>query len=292
MNWMLKKIAWGVIIITSIIAGAGLLLMNYADSFLLRPAGITESDLNIPVNLGLEARSISSKNGQLSALYMRIEDSSRVILFCSGGTGNLYHRIPFFKECNELGISVLGFDYRGFGQSDFVEASETTLTEDAHAAYRDLLNLAWKPQSILVYGQGIGAIPAADVAMKNECAAWIGENCFPSLSDTMSDGFRQSLLQGHYDLRKILKQFTRPQIYLYGSENALIPQGLLESFASEMNFKKICRIEKADYRLIAQTHPEQWKLCIKDALAMLTENSGELITGDRAVDETDRKQIE
>ena len=52
----------------------------------------------------------------LSAWYVPARDESG-LLFCHGNAGNISHRLDSIRIFHDLGLSVLIFDYRGYGKS-------------------------------------------------------------------------------------------------------------------------------------------------------------------------------
>jgi pimeloyl-ACP methyl ester carboxylesterase len=65
-------------------------------------------------------------------------------------------------------LNILAIDYRGYGQSVFERPTEAHLREDAKAAIDYLVATRHVPaHSILLYGQGLGANLALEVAAEN-----------------------------------------------------------------------------------------------------------------------------
>jgi uncharacterized protein len=60
--------------------------------------------------------------------------SALTLLFCHGNAGNISHRLDKLQKFHRLGLNVLLFDYRGYGQSEGTP-SEAGTYADADAAY-------------------------------------------------------------------------------------------------------------------------------------------------------------
>src|SRR5215216_3301845 len=56
-----------------------------------------------------------------------------VVLICHGNAGNISHRLGFYELLLGMGVSVLAFDYRGYGRSQGRPGEEGTYL-DAQAA--------------------------------------------------------------------------------------------------------------------------------------------------------------
>src|SRR5437879_802654 len=61
----------------------------------------------------------------------------RTLLFCHGNAGNISHRLDKVQLFHRMGLNILLFDYRGYGQSAGVP-SESGTYADAEAMYRNL----------------------------------------------------------------------------------------------------------------------------------------------------------
>lgn len=85
-----------------------------------------------------------------------------------------------------LGLSVLSFDYRGFGLSPGV-ASETHIEEDAEAAYQELIRRGVPPQKIIIWGHSLGSGPAVYLASLHPAAALVLYGAFTSIPDAAQD---------------------------------------------------------------------------------------------------------
>ena len=76
----------------------------------------------------------------LSAWYVPAKDERGVVLFCHGNAGNISHRLDSIRIFHDLGLSVLIFDYRGYGKSEGSPTEEGTYL-DAESAWEYLVNV-------------------------------------------------------------------------------------------------------------------------------------------------------
>jgi fermentation-respiration switch protein FrsA (DUF1100 family) len=111
-------------------------------------------------------------------LYRAREPNAPLIVWCHGNAGNLIDRTPMAAELARRGISVLLFDWRGYGKSEG-HPSEDALYDDALAAYDFAATI---DPNIVVYGESLGGPYAAYVASKRKVRRVIIENSFPSLA--------------------------------------------------------------------------------------------------------------
>jgi pimeloyl-ACP methyl ester carboxylesterase len=82
-----------------------------------------------PEDIGLDFESVTlvtSDNVQLDAWFLPADPARGTLLFCHGNAGNISHRLDSLRLFHELGLSVLIFDYRGYGQSTGTPTEEGT----------------------------------------------------------------------------------------------------------------------------------------------------------------------
>jgi len=87
------------------------------------------------------------------------------VLFLHGQDGNLGDTVDSFSRLHGAGVNVLAFDYRGYGQSQFVRPSEAHGREDAEWALQYLTGTRHvAPGAIVLDGTGLGANLALEEA--------------------------------------------------------------------------------------------------------------------------------
>ena len=100
--------------------------------------------------------------------------SASTILYLHSGDGSLSGTVDDLATLHSLGINVFAFDYRGYGRSAGPKPREKRMREDAEAAWSYLTDTRHiAPKSIVIYGSGIGASLAADLAVKHTPAGLI-----------------------------------------------------------------------------------------------------------------------
>jgi fermentation-respiration switch protein FrsA (DUF1100 family) len=102
-----------------------------------------------------------------------------LLIWFHGNAGNITERAPTAAELARRGLSILLFDWRGYGRSEG-SPSESGLFCDAIAAY-DFARTQTKGD-IVPYGESLGAPYAAYVAAHRKVRCVVIENSFPSLA--------------------------------------------------------------------------------------------------------------
>ncbi|HET7104547.1 MAG TPA: alpha/beta fold hydrolase [Terracidiphilus sp.] len=91
--------------------------------------------------------------------------SRYTVLYLHDATGNLGDTVGDLVRLHTAGLNILAFDYRGYGQSQFIHPSESRWREDADSALEYLTGTRHIPaRSILLVGKGLGATLALQIA--------------------------------------------------------------------------------------------------------------------------------
>jgi pimeloyl-ACP methyl ester carboxylesterase len=117
------------------------------------------------------------------------------LLFLPGSDGSLADSIPTLGSLHNLGINVFAFDYRGYGQSSPTRPNQKNMTHDAESAWTYLnISRHIPAQQIVLYGTGVGASLATQLAASHASAALILDAPHADLLDTALQDHRSSLV--------------------------------------------------------------------------------------------------
>ena len=158
------------LIIISVIFMAVLLIKRF---IYFRPS----KELNTPI-LNKDYDNIY-ENG-LHGWIIKNDSSNKVILFCHGNGGNISHRQDKIAGLHQLGLSVLIFDYAGYGLSRGVP-SEQAILVGTDIFYNFLLRKGYNKNNIIPYGESMGAFCAAYIARKYALPTFSIESGLPGV---------------------------------------------------------------------------------------------------------------
>ena len=172
----------------------------------------------------------SSDGVRLHAWYVPAPDDRFTVLFCHGNAGNISHRLESIRIFHDLGLSVLIFDYRGFGQSEG-RPSEAGTYNDADAAYRYLIDQKRvDPSRVIVFGRSLGAAVAIELASRVESGALIAESAFTSMADVAKRAYPilpvSLLLRIRYDCVSRIGGIKAPKLFIHSRGDELVPYEL------------------------------------------------------------------
>ncbi|MEK7196809.1 MAG: alpha/beta hydrolase [Nitrospirota bacterium] len=203
-----------------------------------------------PKNIGLDFEEITLKTTDginISAWYIPAEHERGVLLFCHGNAGNISHRLDSIRIFHGLNLSVLIFDYRGYGKSKGSPTEKGTYI-DAESAWDYLVNVKHiRPEKIVLFGRSLGSAVAAEVALRRRAGAVILESGFTSVPDLGAKFFPhlpvKLISRYHYSSIVKVNRITIPKLFIHSQQDELIPfeQGirLFENAAEPKEFLQI-----------------------------------------------------
>ncbi len=150
-----------------------------------------------------------------------------VLLYLHGARWDVRSSAHRMRRMHQLGFSVLGIDYRGFGRSTPVLPSETLAHEDALAAWHWLAAQHPRAQRYL-FGHSLGGAIAVRLAGEvDDAAGLIVEGSFPSIPEvvkTMKWGWLPvtPLITQRFDAGAYIERVKAPLLVVHGSEDRLI----------------------------------------------------------------------
>ena len=153
--------------------------------------------------------------------------SDRAVMLCHGNAGNISHRLESVHFLLGLGVNVLLFDYRGYGESNGTP-SEEGVYADAEAAYRWLREEKQiDPSNITIFGRSLGGAVAIELARRVPCGGVIVESSFTSAADFGRKMFPflpiRLLLKYHFDSINKIGELSCPVLVTHSPDDDLIP---------------------------------------------------------------------
>lgn len=211
--------------------GALLLALYLGQAHLLYLPGIPSRELSAtPQQIGLayEDLQFEAEDGvRLHGWYVPADGARGTVLFFHGNAGNISHRLDSLRIFHGLGLNVLIFDYRGYGQSEGRPSEEGTRL-DAIAAWRQLVDARGEsPDRIVLFGRSLGAALAAWLAARERPAALILESAFTSVPDLAAELYwwlpARMLARLEYATRDYLAGARGPVLVVHSRDDEIIP---------------------------------------------------------------------
>lgn len=154
-----------------------------------------------------------------------------LMLYLHGARWDVRGSAYRMRRMHELGFSVLGIDYRGFGRSTPTLPSEAMAYEDAGAAWAWLARQ--RPQAPrYIFGHSLGGAIAVHLAAEHpDAAGLIVEGSFTSIPEVFSS-FKWGwlplgpLITQRFEAAERIGRVRMPVLVVHGDADRLIPPAL------------------------------------------------------------------
>jgi fermentation-respiration switch protein FrsA (DUF1100 family) len=197
-----------------------------------------------PGGLNFEDAWFSSADGtSLHGWYVPCRHAKAAVLFCHGNGGNLSGRADVLKALHDqVGVSTLIFDYRGYGRSQG-RPNEAGVLADARAARRWLADREKIAEAdIVVMGESLGGAVAVDLAARDGARALVLESTFNNLSDAAAHHYPwlpvRWLMRSRFDSAGKIGDYHGPVWQAHGDADRIVPLPLGQRLFAAANQPK------------------------------------------------------
>jgi fermentation-respiration switch protein FrsA (DUF1100 family) len=179
-------------------------------------------------------------------------DRGMAVLVAAGNAGNRSLRAPLAAALARHGLSVLLFDYRGYG-GNRGRPTEAGLARDSRAALRLLTDDVGLPLNRLLYfGESLGAAVVTELATEHPPAGLVLRSPFTDLASVGHVHYPflpvRTLLRDRYPLAEQLAGMRVPTTIVYGSDDRIVPADQSRSVAATVRKPvRVVEIEGADH---------------------------------------------
>lgn len=212
------------------------------------------------------------------------------VLVFNGNAGNRAMRAELARELSLAGLTVLLFDYRGYGGNPGYP-TQNGLLKDARAArsFLELLDDVDR-ERIIYFGESLGAGVAVLLAAERPPAALILRSPFTSLVDVGRKHYWYlpvgSLLRDRYPSIDLIGDIATPLLVLAGERDSIVPaeqsRALHDAAEEPKRFVLFPGADHNDYSMLAGA------LLVEEVLAFIEENLHWERAGKRGGNEYDR----
>jgi len=190
---------------------------------------------------------------KLHGWFVAADQPSGYVLFAHGNAGNLSDRVALIRTLSEsLGLSVMIFDYRGYGRSQGSPSIQGIL-KDGRAARQWLSQRAdIKPDQIILMGRSLGSSVVVHMAAEQGARALILESAFSSLTDVADHAYpwlpARLLLKQDIKADELIRHYHGPLFQSHGTVDRIIPIELgRKIFAAANEPKKFLSLPGLDH---------------------------------------------
>jgi pimeloyl-ACP methyl ester carboxylesterase len=163
----------------------------------------------------------SSDGERISAYYLQAEKSDRLLIYSHGNGEDIGSARPFLELFQRAGISVLAYDYPGYGTSTGTP-SERGSYAAIEATYQYATEkLGYTDARITLYGRSLGSGPSAWLAEQKPVAGVIFDGAFASTFRVMTN--IRLLPWDKFDNYARLPNIKSPVLVIHGTEDQTVP---------------------------------------------------------------------
>ncbi len=207
-----------------------IVVVYFMQSRMLYLPGVPGRTLSMtPTDVGMDYQDvfIETTDGVTLHGWFIAGRSSQVLLFFHGNAGNISHRLDSIRQFQDLGLSVLIVDYRGYGQSEG-RTTERGIYRDADAAWQYLIeDRGIVASDNLIFGRSLGASVAARLAAQHQPLALIVESSFTSVPDIAQDLYpwlpARWLSRLSHATREYVRDVQCPILVVHSRDDEIIP---------------------------------------------------------------------
>lgn len=228
-----------------------------------------------PADYGYDRASVDEiqihvDGNDLYGWYCRAASPIASAVYCHGNGGSFAVDLEAIRHCVEAGISVLVFDYRGYGKS--------TGRATVRGVVRDTLAAAAKHDEIrppgipsILYGFSLGGAIAARAAERKPDVsdALVLQSTFTSLREIVRCLYPSVPLHllciKEMDTHSILGNVPLPTVVIHGTGDAVVPSSMGEQlYEAAPNARELVLVEGAGHRDLFVTAPERIVTAIRN----------------------------
>jgi fermentation-respiration switch protein FrsA (DUF1100 family) len=184
----------------------------------------------------------TSDGERLRCFYLPDSSSDRLLIYFHGNGANIDRRLDELDQLRNLGISVLGVGYRGYGGSSG-RPSEEGIYEDGRAALRFATDSLHVPLSkLFLCGRSLGTTVAVEIAKDIGVAGVILVTPLTSGKEFAAAhrmGFLAPLVGGKFDNRSKCGRIASPVLVIHGTMDRVVPYAMGKALYDAINSPKI-----------------------------------------------------
>ena len=150
------------------------------------------------------------------------------VLYFSGNSFNISHRIFHIDLFKEIGVNAIMFDYRGYGLSSGSIDSKDSFYESAGVAFQFLLKKLKIPKDqIIFWGHSMGAPVATKILGSNNIRAIILESPVTRIEDIGKKNYPfipiSYILKYDFDTYKYINDSDSPLFLIHSKDDETVP---------------------------------------------------------------------
>jgi len=215
----------------------------------------------LPAGVG-EMEVLTEDGVRLTSLYLPSSKSKKLVIYFHGNAGSVYDRLSDLQRLNDVGVSVVGVSYRGYGKSEG-RPSERGLYRDGRAVLNHAVeHLGFKKEDIILFGRSIGTTVAVNTAQDELLDGLVLVSPLTRGQEVFEKGVFRLLapLAGRaFDNVSKMKRIRSRLLVVHGTDDGLIPLWMGKKiFESAQVEKQLVKIEGAGHNDLSSFEAAYW----------------------------------
>ena len=225
-------------------------LIFFPDAFVPDPPpGVEERAITTEDDVALHAWFAPASGPVSSTERTPRGGDAPVLVWSHGNGGNIADRVDVILALQARGLSVLAYDYRGYGRSQG-RPSEAGLYRDAQAAYDSERMRGTSPGRLIGFGESLGSAVTLRLATARPCAGVVLVAPFTTMADVARRHYGPlgRLAGTRFDAIASIARLTVPLLIAHGDRDEIVPFDLGERlFAAAREPKRFVRVRGAHH---------------------------------------------
>jgi fermentation-respiration switch protein FrsA (DUF1100 family) len=160
----------------------------------------------------------------LHAWYVGDRGRAPLLLWSHGNAGNIDSRREVLMALARRGVSLLAYDYRGYGKSSG-SPHEAGVYLDAAAAFDSEVARGRDPRTVVCFGESLGGAVSIELASRRPCGAVIVVSTFTRLADVARRHYGPlgALAGKRFDSSARISHLSMPLLVAHGDADEIVP---------------------------------------------------------------------
>ncbi len=214
-------------------------------------------------------------DGRISAVLFKNPQSKLLCIYSHGNADSMIYRSEKAEALKESGMSVLMYDYAGYGKS-LGKPSFGVVTTDGCAVYDYVVSeLHYQPNQIVLYGESIGGGVSSEIARHGETAALILDSTFLAPATWAKDRLaplriypQELILSPSLSIEALLPNYKGAVLVLKPGNDAVIPTSHSDrNFALAKEHKRLVELPHSPHGIVDGADFELYRTTLKSFIS-------------------------
>ncbi len=163
----------------------------------------------------------ASDGNSITAYFLKNDSSDRLLIYSHGNGEDIGQIRPLLEHFQQLGTSILAYDYPNYGTSTGL-ASESGTYAAIEATFKCATeSLGYTPEKITLYGRSLGSGPSTWLAEHKGVSGLILDGAFTSTFRVMTG--LKLLPWDKFDNYSRLPDIKCPILIIHGTDDRVVP---------------------------------------------------------------------